>query len=282
MHGYVGILVAIVSNVLIGSGIAFKKIASKRADAFVAANRDKHPTQEDRCFRVRMFFWRHGAMLQWTWWLGLFVLIIGECSNFYAYTLAPAFIIVLLGSVSVFTTQCVAFITGEWFNGINILGVVIALLATTAVLTEVPHAPSTVATSIPRIAARVIDPSVLTLLVTDVFVAVLVFTAVFVYRIKMHAQRAKNMGRSAEQVQPTPMPMFAGMVVYACAGGLTVITTKAVGVLLVLGISEHKFYFDKWYMYAGVAFWMFLVGFQLYMLNALLSSGDSSLVSPLL
>jgi len=282
MHNYVGVIVAIISNVFIGGGIGIKKLASKRAKAHVLNHPDLRPKPDVWLYHWRLFFWQNGVVLQWMWWLGLLLLLIGECSNFYAYTIAPAFIVVLLGSVSVFTTQCIAFISGEWFNGINIFGVVMALLATTAVLTEIPHSENSLELAIPTIAARALDPFVMTLLVTDMFTACVVFGAIFVYRFHLRFQRAQNAGLKISEIPSPGIPMYPGMAVYACVGGLTVITTKAVGILFMTAIEDHIFYFDKWYVYCGVLLWFCLIAFQLYLLNALLASGDSSLVAPLL
>jgi drug/metabolite transporter (DMT)-like permease len=82
-HRYIGVGLALMSGLLIGSSFIIKKLALLEVDA-----------KNDN---------GHAYLTSWKWWLGLLTMAFGEAANFIAFSFAPAVLITPLGAVSVVT-----------------------------------------------------------------------------------------------------------------------------------------------------------------------------------
>lgn len=128
----VGIILALCSGFLIGTSFVFKK------KGLLASMKDDSEG--------------HAYLKNWTWWLGMTLMIIGEICNFVAYAFTEAILVTPLGALSVvvaavgssiFLKERLSFV-GKVGCFLCILGTIIIVLntpkqASTSTIQEVKH-----------------------------------------------------------------------------------------------------------------------------------------------
>ncbi|XP_076253221.1 magnesium transporter spict [Rhynchophorus ferrugineus] len=120
---YVGLFLAVISSVFIGSSFIIKKISLNRLNQV----------------GLRASAGGFGYLKDWTWWTGLFIMGIGELANFVAYTFAPASLVTPLGALSVLVS---ALLASKFLNeALTIkgkMGCVLCILGSTMIVVFAP------------------------------------------------------------------------------------------------------------------------------------------------
>ncbi|XP_063990170.1 magnesium transporter NIPA2 [Diachasmimorpha longicaudata] len=122
---YMGLFLAVSSNVFIGVSFIIKKSA--------LVNLQK--------YGLRAGAGGHGYLRQWMWWAGLLSMGVGEAANFVAYAFAPASIVTPLGVLSIVITAILSpRYLHEKLNLLGKLGCFLSIVGSTII---VIHAPKT-------------------------------------------------------------------------------------------------------------------------------------------
>ncbi|XP_011314825.1 magnesium transporter NIPA2 [Fopius arisanus] len=122
---YVGLVLAVSSNVFIGISFIIKK------SALVNLQR----------YGLRAGAGGHGYLREWMWWAGLLSMGIGEAANFVAYAFAPASIVTPLGVLSIVIAAILSpRYLHEKLNLLGKLGCFLSIVGSTII---VLHAPKT-------------------------------------------------------------------------------------------------------------------------------------------
>ena len=119
---YIGLLLAMISSLAIGSSYVITKIGLRDAS-------ERHGFEGDG----------HQYLKNPIWWAGMVMLVLGEAANFAAYAFAPAILVTPLGALSVLTGS----VLGAYFLGerLGILGKLGAALCFVGSVIIVCHAP---------------------------------------------------------------------------------------------------------------------------------------------
>ncbi|KAL3880147.1 hypothetical protein ACJMK2_032412 [Sinanodonta woodiana] len=124
MNFYIGLAIAVLSSVMIGSSFIFKKVGLIR----YAKMHDSRAGEGG-----------HGYLKQWLWWAGMILMCFGEVSNFAAYAFAPATLVTPLGALSVITSAVLsARFLKEHLNILGKIGCALCLLGATVVVVHSP------------------------------------------------------------------------------------------------------------------------------------------------
>ncbi|KAK3600022.1 hypothetical protein CHS0354_012692 [Potamilus streckersoni] len=127
MNFYIGLVIAVLSSVMIGSSFIFKKVGLLR----YAKKHDSRAGEGG-----------HGYLKQWLWWAGMILMCFGEVANFAAYAFAPATLVTPLGALSVITSAVLsAKILKEHLNILGKIGCALCLLGATVVVVHSPKEP---------------------------------------------------------------------------------------------------------------------------------------------
>ncbi|TRY69508.1 hypothetical protein TCAL_09401 [Tigriopus californicus] len=122
----IGLSLAIGASLLIGTSFVVKKkssICREQSDLGVSVE-DGGGT---------------GNLCDWLWWLGIFLMTVGELANFAAYAFIPATVVAPLGALSVLVTACLASVfLGERLNLVGIFSCFLCLLGSTIVVLHTP------------------------------------------------------------------------------------------------------------------------------------------------
>jgi len=89
---YIGLCLAISSSLFIGSSFIIKKLSLRRLNKI----------------GLRASAGGYGYLKDWTWWIGLLIMGVGELANFVAYAFAPASLVTPLGALSVLVATLLA------------------------------------------------------------------------------------------------------------------------------------------------------------------------------
>uniref|UniRef100_A0A8C5MRJ4 NIPA like domain containing 4 n=1 Tax=Leptobrachium leishanense TaxID=445787 RepID=A0A8C5MRJ4_9ANUR len=121
----VGLALAVLSSLLIGSSVILKKKGLLRLL--------EHG-------ETRAGAGGHGYLKDWLWWAGLLTMASGEGANFAAYAFAPATIVTPLGALSVLISAVLSsYLLGERLNLLGKLGCVLSVLGSTVMVFHSPE-----------------------------------------------------------------------------------------------------------------------------------------------
>ncbi|KAG7516363.1 magnesium transporter NIPA2-like [Solea senegalensis] len=122
---WLGLTLALLSAVLIGSSVILKKKALLRlADAG----------------HTRAGHGGHGYLKDWLWWGGLLTMGAGEVCNFVAYMFAPATLVTPLGALSVLISAVLSsYLLGEVLNVIGKFGCLLCVLGSVLLVLHAPE-----------------------------------------------------------------------------------------------------------------------------------------------
>ncbi|KAE8613708.1 hypothetical protein XENTR_v10007836 [Xenopus tropicalis] len=121
----IGLLLAVLSSLLIGSSVILKKKGLLRLC---------------RHGGTRAGAGGHGYLKDWMWWAGLLTMGGGEAANFAAYAFAPATIVTPLGALSVLISAVLSsYLLGERLNLLGKLGCTLSVLGSTVMVIHAPE-----------------------------------------------------------------------------------------------------------------------------------------------
>ncbi|XP_041357112.1 magnesium transporter NIPA2-like isoform X2 [Gigantopelta aegis] len=121
---YIGLFLAIMSSLFIGTSFIFKKLGLMRL-AKQTSNRAGAGG--------------YGYLKEWMWWAGMILMTVGEFSNFAAYAFAPATLVTPLGALSVLVSAMLASrILKEHLNLLGKTGCLLCILGSTVMVISSP------------------------------------------------------------------------------------------------------------------------------------------------
>ncbi|PVU88863.1 hypothetical protein BB561_005664 [Smittium simulii] len=238
---YIGMILAILSSIAIGSSFVLTKIG-------LNATSKKYGSATKGMAYVKNHIW----------WMGMTFMVIGELSNFAAYSFAPAILVTPLGALSVIVGAIFAsFFLGERINHIGKCGIALCLLGSLQVVLNSPEDPHIDSVM------QIMDYAVKTPFLLYTFIN-LCTLLVFVYVL------------SPRYGLKTPIVYLT---ICSIAGSFTVVACKALGIALKLTFSGHNqlFYLSTYVFFAGV---LSCIAVQLNYFNKALEIFNTNIVTP--
>lgn len=248
---FIGVLFAVMGNVLMGASMVMKKraINKRKAQAgLVDTGFFSH-----WIFRVIPDF-------------SSFVLFAGEALNFVGYVKAPAYLIVLIGSVNVLTSQLLSsFFLGDYLSGIRIAGTAFIGAGVSLLVISSPQNENGAIDDFLPAVSRLIDE-----------VPIIMFSVAGAIIIELtYVMYVSHRDRRAQ-------PYIIPLTTYAASACFMVITTKIIATLI-LDAFNHVFYFKNAMSYLLWPWWLFCAAMQLRFLKATLASdAPASTIVPLM
>ncbi|XP_021772154.1 probable magnesium transporter NIPA6 isoform X1 [Chenopodium quinoa] len=193
------------------------------------------------------------------WWLGLFMMIVGEVANFVAYAFAPAILVTPLGALSIIVSAVLAhFMLKERLNKLGFLGCVMCIVGSVIIVVHAPKEHSV--TSVQEIWNMATQMAFL-LYVGSVLVLVSILVLYF----------APLCGHSNVLV-------FTG--ICSLMGSLSVMSVKALGISLKLTFEGNNqlLYPETWFFTVVL---LTCVITQMNYLNKALDTFNTVVVSPI-
>lgn len=243
---YVGLTLAVLSSIFIGTSFIFKKRGLIRA----AKLTNVHASEGSVSY-----------LRDWVWWSGMILMGIGEVANFVAYGFAPATLVTPLGALSVIVSAVLSSkFLHETLNIFGQCGCVLCLVGSTMIVTNAPQ--DRAVTSMYELAGMLIDPAFLIYVVLVVIAnVVLIFYC------------APRWG--------TANPM-----VYVCItgsmGSLTVMSCKSISVAAAQLFAGQTEVLSFWLTWVTIAVAAFCITVQMNFLNRALDAFNTAMVTPIL
>ncbi|KAL5012417.1 hypothetical protein ScPMuIL_010968 [Solemya velum] len=124
---YIGLLLALISSLFIGSSFIFKK----RGLLKLAKNQSTRAGEGG-----------YGYLKEWLWWAGMILMTSGEFFNFAAYAFAPASMVTPLGALSVLVSAILSSkYLKEKLNLLGKIGCTLCLIGSTMMVIHAPKEP---------------------------------------------------------------------------------------------------------------------------------------------
>ncbi|WFD02037.1 hypothetical protein MOBT1_000715 [Malassezia obtusa] len=254
---WIGICVALASNVLISLALNCQKLAHMRLEA--EAQSERAPTEETRLIsgEARPVSYLRSKL----WWAGLALMGLGESGNFLSYGFTPASLVAPLGAVSLLSNVIIApAMLHESVQILDLIGIFLAVVGAVAVVSSAGPSGS-----------EPLDPERLWLeLIRPTFV---VYTgAMLVLAAVLMSLCYTSIGKRS---------ILAHVGTCAVFGGFTVLATKGISSFLVLNSSDR----DAWMLREPLFYFLVAVlggtaVVQLAYLNRALQLFDSRHVVP--
>eukprot|EP00250_Pteridium_aquilinum_P016253 c23026_g1_i2 orf=716-1846(-) len=238
----VGLILALLSSIFIGSSFILKKKGLKRAGAS----------------GIRAGVGGYTYLYEPLWWVGMITMIVGEIANFIAYAFAAAVLVTPLGALSIIVSAGLAHVMlKEKLQKLGMLGCVICIVGSIVIVLHAPKERSI--ESVKEVWQLATQP--VFLLYTASVVAV-VFVLVFYF--------APRWGH-------THVMVFVS--ICSLMGSLSVMSVKALGIAIKLTFQGENqfFYFETW-LFVMVVITCVLT--QMNYLNKALDSFNTAVVSP--
>ncbi|KAK2967082.1 hypothetical protein RJ640_029157, partial [Escallonia rubra] len=239
----IGLILAMVSSLFIGTSFILKKKGLKRAAAAGTSAGVGGYTY----------------LLQPLWWAGMVIMIVGEVANFVAYAYAPAVLVTPLGALSIIISAVLAhFMLKEQLRRMGVLGCVSCIVGSVVIVIHAPqeHSPSSV-------------QEIWTFATQPAFLIYVAATLSIVLALVFHFE---------PRYGQTNVLVYLG--ICSLMGSLTVVSIKAIGIAIKLtleGISQIA-YPQTWF-FLTVA--LICVVTQLNYLNKALDTFNAAIVSPI-
>ncbi|XP_030760373.1 magnesium transporter NIPA2 [Sitophilus oryzae] len=120
---YIGLILAISSSLFIGSSFIIKKLSLKKLNQV----------------GLRASAGGYGYLKDWTWWIGLLTMGVGELANFVAYAFAPASLVTPLGALSILVSAILASkFLNEALSTKGKIGCVLCIIGSTIIVVYAP------------------------------------------------------------------------------------------------------------------------------------------------
>ncbi|OPJ71090.1 magnesium transporter NIPA3 isoform B [Patagioenas fasciata monilis] len=218
---YVGLALAIVSSIFIGSSFILKKKGLlKLADKGVS----------------RAGQGGYSYLKEWLWWVGLLSMGLGEAANFAAYAFAPATLVTPLGALSVLISAILSsYFLNEKLNIHGKLGCVLSILGSTVMVIHAPEEEEV--TSLDEMESKLQDPVVVLVLIfivapsrgqTNILIYILICSLIGAFSVSS----VKGLGIAIKQMLQRK-PVYRHSLVYILLG------------TLVLSVSTQISYLNK-------------------------------------
>ncbi|ENN70432.1 hypothetical protein HUJ04_002075 [Dendroctonus ponderosae] len=240
---YIGLCLALSSSIFIGSSFIIKKISLKRLNKV----------------GLRASAGGFGYLKDWTWWIGLLTMGVGELANFGAYAFAPASLVTPLGALSVLVSAVLASkFLHETLNTNGKMGCILCVLGSVVVVIHSPHEAefSTVDDLLSRLAEA-------DFLYYAFIVSVIVISIIFFL--------GPRYGNRYVSVYVALCSAVGSLTVMACKGLGLAIRNSITGVL-----PAHDVWIIAIFLLVAVAF----ICLQMNYLNKALDVFDTSIVTP--
>ncbi|KAL4809269.1 DUF803-domain-containing protein [Aspergillus unguis] len=239
---YIGLLLAILSTMAIGTSFVITKIGLNHAT-------------ERHGFEGEGFSYLKSP----TWWVGVSTLAIGEAANFAAYAFAPAILVTPLGALSVLIGAVLgSYFLKERLGVLGKLGCAMCLLGSVVIVLHAP--PDTPVETIDEILHYALQPGFLIYCLT-----VAIFASVMIYRVApLYGKR-------------NPLIYIS---ICSTVGSVSVMSVKAFGIALKLTLGgNNQFTHASTYVFLIVTAFCILT--QMNYFNKALNEFSTSIVNPL-
>ncbi|KAL7415385.1 magnesium transporter NIPA-domain-containing protein [Mrakia frigida] len=238
----VGLILAIMSGVLIGTSFVVKKKGLLRAQSKSGAVAGEG----------------HAYLKDWMWWLGMIMMIVGEICNFVAYAFTEAILVTPLGALSVVVCAILShFFLKEKLSFFGWLGCALCIIGATIIALNSPEQQSV--THIRPFMALFISPGFL------VWASLLIIAAVFAifYLVPRYGK--------------THMLVHIG--ICSVIGGLSVSCTQGLGASIVTSVQgdNQVTYWFFWFLFVFVIFTLLT---EINYLNKALELFNTAMVTP--
>ncbi|KAL4912813.1 magnesium transporter NIPA-domain-containing protein [Aspergillus aurantiobrunneus] len=239
---YIGLLLAILSTMAIGTSFVITKIGLNHAT-------------ERHGFEGEGFSYLKSP----TWWAGVSILALGEGANFAAYAFAPAILVTPLGALSVLIGAVLgSYFLKERLGVLGKLGCAMCLLGSVVIVLHAP--PDEPVETIDEILHYALQPGFLIYCL-----AVAIFATVMIYRV------APIYGKK------NPLIYIS---ICSTVGSVSVMSVKAFGIALKLTLGGHnQFTHASTYVFLIVT--VFCILTQMNYFNKALNEFSTSIVNPL-
>ncbi|KAK9673594.1 hypothetical protein RND81_12G177600 [Saponaria officinalis] len=239
----IGLLLAFTSSGFIGASFIIKKKGLWKAAAS----------------GVRAGLGGFSYLFEPLWWVGLFMMIVGEIANFVAYAFAPAVLVTPLGAMSIIVSAVLAhFMLNERLNKLGFMGCLLCIVGSVIVVVHAPqeHSISSVQ-EIWNMATQIAFLLYVGLVLVLVFILLLYF--------------APLCGHSNVLI-------FTG--ICSLMGSLSVMSVKALGISIKLTLEGNNqlMYPETWFFTAVL---MICILTQMNYLNKALDTFNTVVVSPI-
>ncbi|CAA7405264.1 unnamed protein product [Spirodela intermedia] len=238
-----GFVLAVASSLFIGSSFIFKKKGLRRSGSCGSG----------------AAVGGHGYLREPLWWLGLVTMIVGEISNFVAYTFAPAVLVTPLGALSIIVSSILAhFLLEEKLKKMGVWGCVLCIVGSTVIVLHAPEERTP--GSVDEIWNLAIQPEFL-----------LYTAAVVAASLVLMLHYSPLYGQTN---------ILIDLGICSMIGSLTVMSIKAIGIAIKLTVegTNQAGRFQAW-VFAMVAATCIII--QLNYLNKALDTFNTAVVSPI-
>ena len=245
---YIGLCLAIISTIFIGTSYTIKKLALQRlAKSGIRSSDGGYGYLKDR-----------------VWWCGFLSMGIGEAANFLAYTFAPATVVTPLGALSIIVNSFTAsYYLKERLNLHGKFGVILTILGSTMVVLTAPE--ETDVSDFYQVRDQICKPAFI--LYASVAVSISLYL-IFVVE--------PQHGRTN---------MFVYILICSIIGGFSVSCMKGIGVMIRQFLSPDKNYhlniLTEPLAYVLIIALVISITTQVNYLNRSLDVFDASLVTPI-
>lgn len=239
---YIGLLLAILSTMAIGTSFVITKIGLNHAT-------------ERHGFEGEGFSYLKSP----TWWAGVSILAIGEAANFAAYAFAPAILVTPLGALSVLIGAVLgSYFLKERLGVLGKLGCAMCLLGSVVIVLHAP--PDQPVETIDEILHYALQPGFLVYCL-----AVAIFASLMIYRVApLYGKR-------------NPLIYIS---ICSTVGSVSVMSVKAFGIALKLSLGGHN-QFSHASTYVFLIVTVFCILTQMNYFNKALNEFSTSIVNPL-
>ncbi|KAN0064576.1 hypothetical protein ACQY0O_002204 [Thecaphora frezii] len=239
---YVGLALAVLSGIFIGSSFVFKK------KGLLAAQK-KYQTQAGD---------GHAYLKSVMWWTGMIIMVLGEVFNFVAYSFADAVLVTPLGALSVVICAILSSIfLKEKLTLFGKIGCFLCIVGSVIIALNAPsHA---VSGNIKEYQKLFLSPGFL------VWASLCVATALVLVFIVAPRYGKKN--------------MMVYITVCSLIGGLSVSVTSGLGAAILLSIRGQN-QFKHWFMYFLLGFVIVTLLVEINYLNKALELFNTATVTP--
>ncbi|KAF2672691.1 DUF803 domain membrane protein [Microthyrium microscopicum] len=239
---YVGLILAVVANLAIGS-------------SFVITKKGLNEAAEHHGFEGEGFKYMQRPL----WWAGIIVMVIGEVANFAAYAFAPAILVTPLGALSVLMGAVLGtYFLNEKLGLLGKIGCAICLLGSIIIVLHAPPDPEI--ETIDQILDYAIQPGFL-----FYCTVMTVFCAVMIYKV------APKYGKKNPLIY---LSICSG------AGSVSIMAIKAFGIAVKLTF-EGKNQFTHASTYVFLIVTAVCIMTQMNYFNKALSQFSTNIVNPL-
>ncbi|KAL8883468.1 MAG: hypothetical protein Q9215_008213 [Flavoplaca cf. flavocitrina] len=242
-YKYIGLALAIVSGIFIGTSFVLKKVGLLKANV-----KYKEEAGEG-----------YGYLKNAFWWSGMTLMIIGEVCNFAAYMFADAILVTPLGALSVVVcTVLSAIFLKERLSFVGKVGCFMCIIGSVVIALNAPEQEALA--NIQDMQHLTISPGFLTY--TGLVIVGCVFIALWV---------GPRYGKKS---------MLVYLSICSLIGGLSVVATQGFGAAITAQARGPVPQFKNWFIYVLLAFVIATLITEIIYLNKALNIFNAALVTP--